>query len=444
MFEQTPPFANQLGAPGGRTEERAAKGRIVSARRRLMLFVGVAVAAACGSVAGAADAAIYWANASGNTIGEANLDGTGVNQSFITGADGPSDVVVYGQHIYWANATGGCTEFGSCAGTIGEANLDGTDVEENFIPADTPYGLAVNGQYIYWSNFGTNTVGRANLDGSDVDQNFITGAHGPDGVVVDSQYIYWSNSGSNTIGEANLDGTAVNQSFITGAPSSGPEGMAIDSQYIYWTNSGVGTIGRASLDGTAVNERFITDVGNFPTRVAVDSQHIYWTTWTVEAVPSTGTIGEANLDGTDVNNNFIYSANSPVGVAVTAGTISTGATTECRGPNANKIGISGPTQNVYHRHFSETVTGTACGGANYLISGEQLYPAGGCASTYVKESRKADWYQWPTGTGAVNARFERVARFYARNHNRHGICSYLINRGTRGTYAHASRWWNNS
>ena len=43
---------------------------------------------------------------------------------------------------------------------------------------------------------------------------------------------------------------------------------------------------------------------------------IYW------ANASGNTIGEAGLDGTDVNNNFVYSANSPVGVAVSPGPVS--------------------------------------------------------------------------------------------------------------------------
>jgi hypothetical protein len=37
---------------------------------------------------------IYWANSSANTIGEANVDGTGVNQNFITGATTPVGVAV--------------------------------------------------------------------------------------------------------------------------------------------------------------------------------------------------------------------------------------------------------------------------------------------------------------------------------------------------------------
>ncbi|MBI3660071.1 hypothetical protein HY230_06330 [Candidatus Acetothermia bacterium] len=37
---------------------------------------------------------IYWANRNTGTIGRANLDGTGVNQSFITGASIPFGVAV--------------------------------------------------------------------------------------------------------------------------------------------------------------------------------------------------------------------------------------------------------------------------------------------------------------------------------------------------------------
>ena len=37
---------------------------------------------------------VYWANEGTNTIGRANLDGTGVDQSFITGASAPFGVAV--------------------------------------------------------------------------------------------------------------------------------------------------------------------------------------------------------------------------------------------------------------------------------------------------------------------------------------------------------------
>jgi virginiamycin B lyase len=37
---------------------------------------------------------VYWVNAGTNTIGRANLDGTGANQSFIGGASFPFGVAV--------------------------------------------------------------------------------------------------------------------------------------------------------------------------------------------------------------------------------------------------------------------------------------------------------------------------------------------------------------
>jgi hypothetical protein len=110
----------------------------------------------------------------------------------------------------------------------------------------------------------------------------------------------------------------------------------------------------------------------------------------------------------------------------------------------NRISVHGPTKNAFHVYFDETVSGSASGAANYVISGEQLNPAGGCASSYTVESTRSDWYQWPTGTGSVHGKFSLVAKFWSRNHSRHGICSYLINSSSKKTFAHASRFWTNA
>jgi len=40
--------------------------------------------------------------------------------------------------------------------------------------------------------------------------------------------------------------------------------------------------------------------------------------------------------------------------------------------------------------------------------------------------------------------FTLVARSVARNHAKHAICSYLINRATHATFAHAGLFWSNS
>ena len=50
---------------------------------------------------------IYWANwgaGRGTTIGRANLDGTAVNPSFISGASTPCDVAINASYIYWGNS----------------------------------------------------------------------------------------------------------------------------------------------------------------------------------------------------------------------------------------------------------------------------------------------------------------------------------------------------
>src|SRR4051812_18859955 len=84
-------------------------------------------------------------------------------------------------HIYWGNYN---------SGTFGTANLDGTGVNQSFImaaPTATPYGVAVDSTHVYWVNYVPNSIGRANLDGTGVDQNFIPGvATGSDGLAVDA------------------------------------------------------------------------------------------------------------------------------------------------------------------------------------------------------------------------------------------------------------------
>jgi virginiamycin B lyase len=76
---------------------------------------------------------VYWAN--NHTIGRAKLDGTGVNQRFITGADSPDALAIDSKRVYWAN-------FGS--GTIGRTNLNATGVNQRFLIAHShPGGVAI-------------------------------------------------------------------------------------------------------------------------------------------------------------------------------------------------------------------------------------------------------------------------------------------------------------
>src|SRR5215470_7636360 len=68
------------------------------------LLAGTApVLAASGPAAAAAGPAhVYWTNGSAGTIGRADLDGTGIDQNFITGVSGATGLAVDAAHVYWA------------------------------------------------------------------------------------------------------------------------------------------------------------------------------------------------------------------------------------------------------------------------------------------------------------------------------------------------------
>ena len=126
---------------------------------------------------------VYWANEGADLIGRANLDGSGADQGFITGASGPIGVAVDGAHVYWANSVAG--------GTIGRANLDGTGANQGFIgQIDTggrPCGVAVDSAHVYWGThyFDSNYIGFANIDGTGANSSFIDSASVACGVAVD-------------------------------------------------------------------------------------------------------------------------------------------------------------------------------------------------------------------------------------------------------------------
>ena len=178
---------------------------------------------------------IFWPNLTAGTIGRANIDGTGVNQSFITGIDAPSGITSDGTYLYWT--TGGLNDtFGT--GGIARAGMDGVTGRNNtFITgASKPIGVAVDANYVYWTNFNSSTIGRASKTGTGVNQSFISSLHYPWSVEVRGAYIYWSNyllgtgASGNKLGRADIGGTNVNTAFITGG--SGPRGIVTDGTYL--------------------------------------------------------------------------------------------------------------------------------------------------------------------------------------------------------------------
>lgn len=269
----------------------------------LLLALLTLTVAGAASAAAAAPGFIFWSNEQTARLGRANIDGTGVNQGFITGAQGPG-VAVDSKHVYWTNRT---------SDTIGRANLDGSGVNQRFITGvNEPYSLAVDSQHIYWGTYQGRTIGRANLDGSGVAQGFINAASPARGIAVDGDHIYWSQGV--TIGRANLDGSGVNQAFIANLPY--PEGIGVDASHIYFAPLGgfaTHWIARANLDGSNVNLSFLNVGQTGPAGMTVVNGHIYWVSL------DSNYLGVANSDGTGILNDFILRADEggPAGIAVT-------------------------------------------------------------------------------------------------------------------------------
>jgi virginiamycin B lyase len=234
---------------------------------------------------------------------------------FIPTVDHARGVAVSGSKVYWTNTW--LTPIGPPNNntTIGSSNLDGTGVNQNFITgANTPSGIVVVGSFIYWSNNGTNSIGRANINGTGVNQSFITGANGPVGLASDGTFLYWTNYVGNSIGRANVSGataTGVNQSFIATAP--GPYGVTTDGTLLFWSIYGPDTgfpIGRSNVNGTGVTPAFIT-TPVAPTGIAVSNNRLYWSNY------YTNSIGTSDINGTVVNQNLMTGLNGPVGLAIT-------------------------------------------------------------------------------------------------------------------------------
>jgi virginiamycin B lyase len=128
---------------------------------------------------------VYWADegncsstCTGTHIGRAKLDGSSPVDTFITGLAAPVGVAVNASSIYWGNNN---------SNTIGRANLNGTGVNASFITGsggctDLP---ALDATYIYWSNACGSSIGRANLDGTGVNEAFLNVPSNPGGVAVD-------------------------------------------------------------------------------------------------------------------------------------------------------------------------------------------------------------------------------------------------------------------
>ena len=302
------PTSLSIPRGAGRPDPEPAESAPCRRPSRLLWLTALALAlAAALAPAALADSKIYWANATGDELSLAGLDGGGGGDLTISGAtvDTPLGIAIdpAAGKIYWAN--GGANE-------ISVASLDGSggsDLDTTGATVDSPRGVAIDpvGGKIYWANTVGNRISMANLDGSgsgaDLDTTGAT-VNGPAGVAIDSAAgkIYWTNQGANKISVANLDGSGGGADLdTTGATVSAPLGVAIDpdSNRIYWANAGGDSISVANLDGTGDGSNLDTTGATIDTPAGVaidpDANKIYWASF---APSGNGVISVANLDGT--------------------------------------------------------------------------------------------------------------------------------------------------
>ncbi len=273
-----------------------------------------------------ADAYIYWTNQTAYSIGRANTNGTGVNQSFITGLGRVVDVVVDDYHIYW-------TTLGH--GEIGRASLDGTNVNPNFITGcASPSGLTIYNDHILWANY-TGTIGRAGTDGTGVNQHWIDcDGETPYCLTGHAGYFYWawyppaySCPNISRCNPPTSNGGTVHYTDILGDYWINPVyALCATASHLWWRSDGA--IGRAGTpDGISPDRDYITGLEGYGSGLAALDNHLYYTTTGFYEGPAN--IGRVGTDGSGLNNAFITGCQTPSGVAA-----------DDRGPSASLAAAS--------------------------------------------------------------------------------------------------------
>ena len=315
--------------------------------RRALLPAVVALACVLSlALAPRAEAFVYWGDQGTHSIGRANLDGTGVQQSFISGIDRPTAVAVDKHYIYWADQT---TE------TIGRANLDGTGVDPDFIQGTSVYpsvpfgnwpvtGLAV-ADHLFWSVDTPSSdvgdpayVGRSALDGGNVD--LLWGQVGWSGQihgvsVFNSRVFITTGTTGWELGYFTAFDTIVN---LTGAMYGWMGGVTHGDSYVFWLcDEGLWRVYPLGF----IPEQVATpaQVPGGDGALAEQDAYVYW-------ADDTGSrIGRVAKDGSESTPDFLTAPDTPVGVAADAGKPATVARLSAR------AGRRGELVTLTGRHF---------------------------------------------------------------------------------------------
>ena len=252
--------------------------------------------------AGSADAHVYWANGGAATIGRANLDGTGCNQSFISGATTPR-----GRGRCRPRLLGQRRSAARSAAPTSTARAS----NQSFISGASTRAASRSTPARLLGGLHGGTIGRANLDGTGVDQSFIDG--------VDRARAASRSTPATSTGRTPARHDRPRQPRRHGRRPElhrrrrpDPAGVAVDARHIYWTNRPH----RHDRPRQPRRHRRRPELHRRrePARAASRSTEPHL----LGEQHADGTIGRANLDGTGVNQSFVSGASRPCGVAIDA------------------------------------------------------------------------------------------------------------------------------
>ena len=281
--------------------------------------------------AATAQAYVYWTTSGpsgqgGTTIGRADLDGSGLNASFIMGAANPGALAINSSHIYWAN---------DGTGAIGISDLNGSDANPAFLPiANTTIGgLAVDSKYLYWANSKEGGIGRAELNGADPQPAFIAAGNSnspPTGLAVSDGTLFFAEADG-------LSNTYLYEVPVTGgtptvlATLSGVTfdvALAAADGFVYWGGlyDDAGAIGRIMAEpGAMPDYTFITGL-MLPTGVATDGSELYWADLNADQI---GRALVGATSATEIEPDFATDPGGPFAVAFDGGIDPTQTAVSC-------------------------------------------------------------------------------------------------------------------
>lgn len=261
---------------------------------------------------------LFWDNYGSNTLGRANLDGSGGGLLSLGTAElkNPEGMAldVAGGRLFVASPSSGIEK----KGQILFANIDGTTggvLNTGAAPLDVPEGVAIDPATgtIYWANTGggpdLGSIAFAKLDGSGGGVLNTAGAkvENPYRVGIDTVNgrLYWANTAGpeDSISYANLNGSGGGDLSVTGTSPLSISGFAVDpaAGRVYWISSGgpEEVISFTGFLGGAGGDLPTTGVFKSGYGLAFDPPlgRLYWGNWNGNSTSNENVIGFEGLSG---------------------------------------------------------------------------------------------------------------------------------------------------